>query len=34
MENKKLNEILNQLKLPARIIKQVNDLVGQYQGRK
>ena len=34
MENKELNEILNRLKLPAHIIKQVNDLVGQYQGRK
>lgn len=33
MENKELNEILNQLKLPEHIIKQVNDLVASYQGR-
>jgi transposase-like protein len=33
MENKELNEILKQLRLPGHIIKQVNDLVEQYQGR-
>lgn len=33
-ENRELNEILDRLRFPAHIIKQVNDLVGQYQGRK